>query len=389
MEGGRCGDNRPLWYNVAANQRGETSLYGQGGHSRKQRQPIRLLMSDGSQVTIKEEDDDLLYCGESAAVAPASDQPAEPIEQEERAEEMPETSSFDPGQSAGGERRDSGGTLTLSGRGEEMEFFNASDLLPEELKSFWQGTDKEDKDPSLQQNRKVDAKLHVDTFSRPSTFMQDFLPAPALHTGGSASQRPHGCSLQYDLQADAATPGLSSGNTGHRNLFQMSVPHSPHSVHLPALPSTSQSCVSGLPAQGQAQNPQGFQDQVVSGTPQQGHGPSEAERKPYGCAQCGKTFSSRQNYAKHMFVHTGEKPHQCSVCWRSFSLRDYLIKHMVTHTGVRAYQCPVCNKRFTQKSSLNVHMRLHRGEKAFECHVCNKRFSHKTLLERHMATHII
>eukprot|EP00062_Callorhinchus_milii_P023535 gi/632982476/ref/XP_007908157.1/ PREDICTED: LOW QUALITY PROTEIN: zinc finger and BTB domain-containing protein 45 [Callorhinchus milii] len=385
MEGGRGGDSRPLWYNVAANQRGETSLYGQGGHSRKQRQPIRLLMSDGSQVTIKEEDDDLLYCGESAAVAPASDQPNEPVEHEERAEEMPETSTFDPSQSTGGERRDSGGALTLSSRGEEMEFFNASDLLPEELKSFWQGTDKEDKDPSLQHNRKVDAKLHMDTFSRPSTFMQDFLPTPALHPGGPASQRPHGCSLQYDLQADAGAPGLS----GNRNLFQMSVPHSPHSVHLPALPSTSQSCVSSLPAQGQPQNPQAFQDQAGSGPPQPGQGPNEAERKPYGCAQCGKTFSSRQNYAKHMFVHTGEKPHQCSVCWRSFSLRDYLIKHMVTHTGVRAYQCPVCNKRFTQKSSLNVHMRLHRGEKAFECHVCNKRFSHKTLLERHMATHII
>uniref|UniRef100_A0A8C5QM19 Zinc finger and BTB domain-containing protein 20 n=1 Tax=Leptobrachium leishanense TaxID=445787 RepID=A0A8C5QM19_9ANUR len=111
------------------------------------------------------------------------------------------------------------------------------------------------------------------------------------------------------------------------------------------------------------------------------------EKKPYECTLCNKTFTAKQNYVKHMFVHTGEKPHQCSICWRSFSLKDYLIKHMVTHTGVRAYQCSICNKRFTQKSSLNVHMRLHRGEKSYECYICKKKFSHKTLLERHVALH--
>ncbi|XP_062309204.1 LOW QUALITY PROTEIN: zinc finger and BTB domain-containing protein 20 [Osmerus eperlanus] len=116
-----------------------------------------------------------------------------------------------------------------------------------------------------------------------------------------------------------------------------------------------------------------------------GLGPGE--KKPYECTLCSKTFTAKQNYVKHMFVHTGEKPHQCSICWRSFSLKDYLIKHMVTHTGVRAYQCSICNKRFTQKSSLNVHMRLHRGEKSYECYICKKKFSHKTLLERHMAMH--
>ncbi|XP_076867615.1 LOW QUALITY PROTEIN: zinc finger and BTB domain-containing protein 20 [Brachyhypopomus gauderio] len=127
--------------------------------------------------------------------------------------------------------------------------------------------------------------------------------------------------------------------------------------------------------------PAGAQQQPASGVAQQG------EKKPYACTLCCKTFTAKQNYVKHMFVHTGEKPHQCSICWRSFSLKDYLIKHMVTHTGVRAYQCSICNKRFTQKSSLNVHMRLHRGEKSYECYICKKKFSHKTLLERHMALH--
>uniref|UniRef100_A0A3Q2GG05 Zinc finger and BTB domain-containing protein 20 n=1 Tax=Cyprinodon variegatus TaxID=28743 RepID=A0A3Q2GG05_CYPVA len=127
--------------------------------------------------------------------------------------------------------------------------------------------------------------------------------------------------------------------------------------------------------------------QAPSQQQQAAGGMGPGEKKPYECTLCSKTFTAKQNYVKHMFVHTGEKPHQCSICWRSFSLKDYLIKHMVTHTGVRAYQCSICNKRFTQKSSLNVHMRLHRGEKSYECYICKKKFSHKTLLERHMALH--
>ncbi|XP_065715726.1 zinc finger and BTB domain-containing protein 45 isoform X2 [Patagioenas fasciata] len=114
-------------------------------------------------------------------------------------------------------------------------------------------------------------------------------------------------------------------------------------------------------------------------------GPSRCTEASYQCGHCQKSFSSRKNYTKHMFIHSGEKPHQCSICWRSFSLRDYLLKHMVTHTGVRAFQCAVCCKRFTQKSSLNVHMRTHRPER-FQCRLCTKGFSHRTLLERHAAT---
>ncbi|XP_020827556.1 zinc finger and BTB domain-containing protein 45 [Phascolarctos cinereus] len=117
-----------------------------------------------------------------------------------------------------------------------------------------------------------------------------------------------------------------------------------------------------------------------------GPGPRPPELPSYECSHCQKTFSSRKNYTKHMFIHSGEKPHQCSVCWRSFSLRDYLLKHMVTHTGVRAFQCSVCCKRFTQKSSLNVHMRTHRPERV-PCPLCAKVFSHRTLLERHLSSH--
>ncbi|KAM7232725.1 hypothetical protein CapIbe_014861 [Capra ibex] len=134
---------------------------------------------------------------------------------------------------------------------------------------------------------------------------------------------------------------------------------------------------------GEAPAPAAAPPAAPSTTPARAPG---AEPPAYECSHCHKTFSSRKNYTKHMFIHSGEKPHQCAVCWRSFSLRDYLLKHMVTHTGVRAFQCAVCAKRFTQKSSLNVHMRTHRPERA-PCPACGKVFSHRALLERHLAAH--
>ncbi|XP_067875945.1 zinc finger and BTB domain-containing protein 20-like isoform X2 [Heterodontus francisci] len=292
----RNSEVRALWYNTAANQRPEMPLLPQGSHSRKQRQPIRLQMADGSQVTIKEEDDDLLYCGESISRATVSDQSTEHINQGERTEDISETNTFDPNQSAMGERRDSASHLSLSGKGDELEFFNASDLLPEELKTFWHG-EKEEKETSLQQNRKADCKSQLDaSFPRPSTFMQEFLPGSAMQS----NPRNQGCSMQYDVQGDATAASTAS----HRNLFQMSLPQSPH---LPPLPSTSQTCLPSISVQPPCQNPPVFVDagQAVSAPSQASQSSGETERKPYGCAQCGKTFSSRQNYAKHMFVHTG------------------------------------------------------------------------------------
>ncbi|XP_028839122.1 zinc finger and BTB domain-containing protein 20 [Denticeps clupeoides] len=181
----------------------------------------------------------------------------------------------------------------------------------------------------------------------------------------------------------------TAGNTYMPTLFatQSAGNSKPFIFNLPQSIGGQQPQFVAVPPPSMAPFPGSLSVQPSGQTQPGGNAMSQGEKKPYECTLCSKTFTAKQNYVKHMFVHTGEKPHQCSICWRSFSLKDYLIKHMVTHTGVRAYQCSICNKRFTQKSSLNVHMRLHRGEKSYECYICKKKFSHKTLLERHMALH--
>nr|XP_061801006.1 zinc finger and BTB domain-containing protein 20-like [Nerophis lumbriciformis] len=188
---------------------------------------------------------------------------------------------------------------------------------------------------------------------------------------------PHTSNLRmpHPVTSNSQVIGPTTGGTFLPTLFPQPARDSKSFIYLPGQ----------LPPAAMPSFPNAMSVPPASSQQQQAMG--QGEKKPYSCTLCCKTFTAKQNYVKHMFVHTGEKPHQCSICWRSFSLKDYLIKHMVTHTGVRAYQCSICNKRFTQKSSLNVHMRLHRGEKSYECVICKKKFSHKTLLERHMALH--
>ncbi|XP_038607960.1 zinc finger and BTB domain-containing protein 45 [Tachyglossus aculeatus] len=237
-----------------------------------------------------------------------------------------------------------------------------------------------------------------DFFPGPDVFSETFIPAWQSEDGGEAGARdppPEGDKYRTDCSLDPS--GLRAPAFGPRP-----APPEPRGLAFvappgvkgpPGGPGAAATAAALFPFHLPPPQPPGFygvQPETSSSASATVAGPRPAPARPpdpsYECSHCQKTFSSRKNYTKHMFIHSGEKPHQCSVCWRSFSLRDYLLKHMVTHTGVRAFQCSVCCKRFTQKSSLNVHMRTHRPERA-QCRLCSKVFSHRTLLDRHLASH--
>ena len=52
-------------------------------------------------------------------------------------------------------------------------------------------------------------------------------------------------------------------------------------------------------------NPLSGQQQVSAQQQQAAGGIGPGEKKPYECTLCSKTFTAKQNYVKHMFVHTG------------------------------------------------------------------------------------
>ncbi|XP_066555229.1 zinc finger and BTB domain-containing protein 20 [Amia ocellicauda] len=373
-------------------------------HCRKQPRPVRI--QTGS-VHIKQEAEDDYGCyGQDRMQGlerNESEECTEDTDQAEGAESEPKGESFDSGVSSSiGTEPDSVEQQYLAGFGREG---NPDGMQTEQTELMGEQSQQiEVNDSSPEQMNDMDGDMGGSQTGGDITMLSEkMVLQPSLNP---IISQPISSTQLYLRQPDTLTSNLrmpltltsntqvigTAGNTylptlfatqsaGSAKPFLFSLPQTlggqqPQFVAVP--PPSLTPFSTPLSAQQPSVQQQGGQSATGGG---------QGEKKPYECTLCSKTFTAKQNYVKHMFVHTGEKPHQCSICWRSFSLKDYLIKHMVTHTGVRAYQCSICNKRFTQKSSLNVHMRLHRGEKSYECYVCKKKFSHKTLLERHMALH--
>ena len=83
----------------------------------------------------------------------------------------------------------------------------------------------------------------------------------------------------------------------------------------------------------------------------------------------------KDNYQKHLLVHSGEKPYKYNVCDKRCSQKGELIVYMRKHATVKPLKCTICNGGFTTKGVLERHHVTHTGVKPYKCSLCDKRFT--------------
>ncbi|XP_066970564.1 modifier of mdg4-like isoform X8 [Macrobrachium rosenbergii] len=85
--------------------------------------------------------------------------------------------------------------------------------------------------------------------------------------------------------------------------------------------------------------------------------------KVFRCHICLYTTRKKQNYCKHLAVHTTEEPYQYNYYPAKFSLKSGIIQHTTIH-GKNMFSCPHCPYCTVRKKKLNQHIRRKHQENA-------------------------
>ncbi|XP_076327338.1 uncharacterized protein LOC143234133 isoform X2 [Tachypleus tridentatus] len=103
---------------------------------------------------------------------------------------------------------------------------------------------------------------------------------------------------------------------------------------------------------------------------------------PFSCLECGAQLQTLSGYRYHQQGHSGNTIYKCDVCGKTYSNRGSYFRHMKHHT--ESFECQICKKVFHMKQHLKEHMKSH-GDKNLCCPHCDYRTCYKYALNRHIA----
>ncbi|XP_035795535.1 zinc finger protein 431-like [Anopheles albimanus] len=104
------------------------------------------------------------------------------------------------------------------------------------------------------------------------------------------------------------------------------------------------------------------------------------------CNVCHRVLSTFEQYQNHFYYHTARVPFYCYLCREEFNDKRELYIHTKTHLPrvPESYTCKSCGKVFSTKGNFKRHLKSHEAVRAFACDRCYKQYDYKSALETHL-----
>ena len=104
------------------------------------------------------------------------------------------------------------------------------------------------------------------------------------------------------------------------------------------------------------------------------------------CVPCGKFFSTRYYYEKHVnSVHKEVTILKCEMCKKSFNDISRLNVHVKIHENKPRVACEICKKTLSTEKCLMLHIKNVHGTEKLQCKYCSKFYSTNTILKKHIS----